>query len=503
MRQPTDAGSGEPSPPHSAPPATRRSLTVVAVMLSMFLAAMEATVVSTAMPTVVGELGGLHLYAWVFAVYMLALTVTVPIWGKLADLRGRKPVMLWGLALFLAASAACALAPSMELLIAARALQGLGAGALQPVAMTIVGDLFDVRARGRVQGYIGAVWGLAGLVGPLVGGSLVEHLSWRWVFSINLPFGLGCAAVLWLAYHERPERHQRRLDLWGAAALTGAVVAALAAVRSAGAAAVALPVAAAGFLLFLRAERRAPEPLLPLDLFRERSIAVASACGALMGAAMMAMTTFLPLWAQSVLQTTPEGTGQVFAPMLVGWPLASTLAGRLLPRTGYRAPIRLGLLLSAAAAVLAAALLRPGVPLLLPQALTFLYGAGLGMANTPLVIAVQSSVPWNRRGVATASVLFFRTIGGTLSVGLLGGVLAHGLAAGGVAPEVAEQLLGPGRRLLDPALLQGLSGALQGAISTILWAVAAIAVAAGAAALLFPRIRLDEPEGDVPAKAAP
>jgi EmrB/QacA subfamily drug resistance transporter len=500
MRPPADAGAGaeagEPSlPAGQAPPTTHRALTVVAVMLSMFLAAMEATVVSTAMPTVVGELGGLHLYAWVFAVYMLSLTVTVPIWGKLADLRGRKLVMLWGLGLFLAASVACALAPSMELLIAARALQGLGAGALQPVAMTIVGDLFDVRARGRVQGYIGGVWGLAGLVGPIVGGMLVEHLSWRWVFWINLPFGLGCAAVLWLGYHERPERHAHRLDLWGAATLAGAVVAALAAVRSAGAAAVALPLAVAGLLLFLRAERRAPEPLLPLDLFRERAIAVASACGALMGAAMMAMTTFLPLWAQSVLQTTPEGTGQVFAPMLIGWPLASALSGRLLPRTGYRVPIRLGLLLSAVAAVLAAALLRPGVPLLLPQALTFLYGAGLGLANTPLVIAVQSCVPWNRRGVATASVLFFRTIGGTLSVGLLGGVLAHGLAAGGVAPEVAEQLLGPERHLLEPALLQGLSGALQGAIQTILWAVAAIAVAAGVAALFFPSVGLERAEG--------
>src|SRR5512140_1236290 len=211
---------------------TSRPLTVVALLLGLFLAAMEMTVVSTAMPTVVAELGGLALYAWAFAGYMLTATVTVPIWGKLADLRGRKPVLLAGLALFLAGSSACGWAGSMTALIAWRAVQGLGAGALQPITFTIVGDLFDVHERGRMQGLFGAVWGLAGLVGPLVGGAIVHTVGWRWIFWINLPFGIASGIVLVAAYHERPERHEHRLDVGGAVLLACAVVAALAAARS-------------------------------------------------------------------------------------------------------------------------------------------------------------------------------------------------------------------------------------------------------------------------------
>src|SRR5512142_877247 len=204
---------------------------------------MEMTVVSTAMPTVVAELGGLPLYAWAFAAYLLANTVTVPIWGKLADLKGRKPVLLAGLALFLLGSSGCGVAGSMPTLIAWRAVQGLGAGAMQPVTFTIVGDLFDVHERGRMQGLFGAVWGVAGLVGPLVGGAIVHTVGWRWLFWMNLPFGLASAAVLSLAYHERPERHEHRLDVGGAALLSVAVVAALLAVRSRAAGLAAVPAA--------------------------------------------------------------------------------------------------------------------------------------------------------------------------------------------------------------------------------------------------------------------
>ena len=201
------------------PRQTNRTLTIVALLLAMFLAAMEMTVVSTAMPTAVGDLGGIHLYAWVFAAYMLTATVTLPIYGKLADLYGRKPVMLVGIALFLGGSFLCGHAGSMNTLILFRAIQGLGAGAIQPIAMTIVGDLFDVHQRARIQGVLGAVWGLAGLIGPVLGGAIVHWLSWRWVFYVNIPLGLGCAAVLILAYHEKVERHDHRLDFAGAALL--------------------------------------------------------------------------------------------------------------------------------------------------------------------------------------------------------------------------------------------------------------------------------------------
>jgi EmrB/QacA subfamily drug resistance transporter len=474
---------------------TSRPLTVVALLLGLFVAAMEMTVVSTAMPTVVAELGGLPLYAWAFAGYMLATTVTVPIWGKLADLRGRKPVLLAGTALFLVGSVACGGAGSMEALIAWRAVQGLGAGAMQPVTFTIVGDLFDVHERGRMQGLFGAVWGIAGLVGPLVGGAIVHTVGWRWIFWVNLPFGIASAAVLAVAYHERPERHPHRLDVAGAALLSVAVLAALLSARSRATAIVAVPVAALAAAAFLAVERRAREPLLPLDLFSQRVMVVASASGALMGAAMLSTVTYVPLWVQSVLGLPPTAAGAAIAPMALGWPVASAIAGRLVPRVGYRPLLVTGFATSAAATLLAALALRPGTPLLAVQALMALYGVGLGIANPPLLIAVQTSVAWSRRGVATASTLFFRTIGGTLAVGLLGGALASALAGAGAPPGLVEKLLGPERAALDPAAIAPVASALQGAMGTVFWAAAAIAAGAFAVVLAFPHVAIAPARG--------
>jgi len=442
------------------------------------------------MPTVVGELGGLPLYAWAFAAYMLATTVTVPIWGKLADLRGRKPVLLAGLGLFLLGSLACGHADTMGALIAWRSLQGLGAGAIQPITLTIVGDLFDLRERARMQGIFGAVWGVAGLVGPLAGGAIVHALGWRWVFWVNLPFGLASAAVLALAYHERPERHEHRLDVGGAALLACAVVAALFSARSRAAGLIGLPVAAVATALFVAIERRAREPILPLDLLLQPVMRVSSAAGALMGAGMLATVTFVPLWVQSVLGAPPTAAGGAIAPMAVGWPVASALSGRLLPRLGYRRLLLAGFATSAVAATLLALVLRPGASLPVVQATTALYGVGLGIANTPLVIAIQTSVAWNRRGVATASTMFFRTIGGTLSVGLLGGLLAHALSGAGVRQDFVERLLGPERATLDPEAVASVAAALQGAMGLVFWALAAIAVAAFATILRFPHLAI-------------
>jgi EmrB/QacA subfamily drug resistance transporter len=467
---------------------TRRPLTVVALLLSLFISAMEMTVVSTAMPTAVGELGGLHLYAWAFASYMLAATVTVPIWGKLADLHGRKPVMQAGTLLFLGGSAACGFAPSMEWLIFFRTLQGLGAGAMQPVALTIVGDLFSVHERARIQGVFGAVWGVAGLVGPLLGGAIVHYMSWRWIFWINLPVGVASLLVLQAAFHEKVERHPHGLDVAGAVTLSLAVVAVLVGARSPVHAAAALPVAAVAFALFLWQERRAPEPLVPLDLFQQPVLAASSAAGTLVGAGMFAVTSYLPLYAQALLGATPTGAGSAIAPMAIGWPIASAIGGRLIPRLGFRPLVRGGLFIAAVASVLLCVTLRPGVSLNVPRALTALYGLGLGFASTALVIAVQSSVPWQRRGVATASTLFFRTIGGTIAVGVLGGILAAALSRGGIDPIVAEQLLGPERASLAPALVASASGALEGGMRVIFFAVAGLAGLAFVVSLAFPKV---------------
>jgi MFS family permease len=280
----------------------------------------------------------------------------------------------------------------------------------------------------------------------------------------------------------------------GAALLAAAVIAALLAARSRGTGLVAIPVALAAAAGFVAVERRAREPLLPLDLFGSRVISVGSAAGALMGAALLGTVTFVPLWVQSVLGLPPTSAGAAIAPMALGWPVASAISGRLVPRLGYRPLLVAGFGTSAAAAILLALSLRPGAPLALVQALTALYGAGLGLANPPLLIAIQTSVPWSRRGVATASTLFFRTIGGTLAVGLLGAVLANALARAGARPELVERLLGPERGLVDPGALAALAGTRQGAMAIVFWTGAVIALAAFLVALAFPRVEL-EPSG--------
>src|SRR5690349_16049990 len=263
---------------------TNRPLTVASLILSLSMAAMEMTVVSTAMPTVVGDLGGIHYYSWVFTAYLLTSTVTVPMYGKLADLYGRKPVLLLGIAIFLVGSMASGLSTSVGALIAFRALQGLGAGAMQPTALTIVGDIYSLEERARMQGLFGAVWGVAGLVGPLLGGIIVKYLSWRWVFFINVPAGIAAAALLVVALHENVEHRRHSLDWAGSALLTFGLTALLIGVQGGRASAAGLPLAAVSLGIFFFVERRAPEPVLPLDLFRQRVMAVATTSGALVGA---------------------------------------------------------------------------------------------------------------------------------------------------------------------------------------------------------------------------
>ncbi len=475
--------------------ATSKPLTVFALLLTMFMAAMEMTVVSTAMPTVVGDLGGVQFYSWVFAAYMLVSTVTVPVYGKLADLYGRKPVLLFGLALFLLGSTLSGQAQSMTGLIVFRAIQGLGAGAMQPISMTIIGDLFTIAQRARMQGLFGAVWGLAGIAGPALGGFIVEQLSWRWVFYINVPFGLTSAAILAVSLHEKVERHERKLDIPGALVLTLGITALLAGARGGALGIAGLVLGAALIAGFLMIERTAAEPLLPLDLFRRPIMAVSSATGALLGACMISTVTFVPLYAQGVLHLSPTGAAWAIMPMLIGWPVASTLSGRLLPRLGARALVRAGLVCAAAAELLLALLLRPEASVWIPRGAMLLLGTGLGLSNTALIIAVQSSVAWRQRGVATASTMFFRTIGGTLAVGLLGGILAAALAADPQIPaSAADQLLGPTHgHDLGAAVLALLDKALVVGLERIFWILFAISLAAGAIGLLLPHVELSAP----------
>lgn len=469
---------------------TRRPATVVALLLAMFVSAVETTVVSTAMPTVVAELGGALHYAWVFSAYMLALTVMVPIYGKLADLYGRKPVILVAMTIFLVGSVATGCAKTMTALILFRAVQGLGVGGVHPVALTIIGDIFPVEERARMQGLFGSVWGVAGLAGPFLGGLIVSALSWRWVFFINVPVGLVAAIILWRAYDDPPVTKRRALDLAGAALCSASIVALLLAVEGI-AARVLVPASALLAGAFVLVERRAPEPMLSPKLFLRRAFTVASVLVFFFGAVMIGLTTFVPLYAQGVLAASPTAAGATIMPMVVAWPVASAIAARLVLRVGFRPMVRLGSALVAVAAVGLALGIARGATTTELAVVGTLMGAGMGTSNIALVLAVQTMSAYEERGVATASTMFFRSIGSTIGVGVMGASLSHALLAspvirgeGGAA--LVAQLLGRERGLLPEAVLRSIAGDLASAIAVVAWIAAGIALAALAASWLFP-----------------
>jgi len=480
------AGPQAPTDPYPAVPAlSPRSVVVAALLMAMFMAAMEATVVATVMPTVIADLGGLGLYGWVGASYLLASTVTVPLYGKLADRRGRKPVLLLGIALFLLGSLASGLSPTIEALIVFRAVQGAGAGAVQPVVLTILGDLFTPAERGKVQGFFGAMWGVAGISGPLLGGAIVAVASWRWVFLLNLPFGLASALVLVRSYHEERRRpvSDAPLDLAGA---TTELLASLAVLLAASGVApwILAPTAVALLGLFVVVERRAADPVVPLPLLSRPLIATTTASSLMLGATMNGVLNFLPLHVQGVLGAGPTASGLVIAPMLVGWPIASALTSRLLTRVGYRRPVRFGALLTLVGASAVVPLVASqSAPWMIGLAM-LIFGFGMGLANTAILIGVQASVGWEQRGVVTATTMFARTMGGALGVGGLGAVLAGRLERS-LDPNVVRALLDPELRVAALAM-PGAVEALGSALAPIFWGGALAAALALVGALLHP-----------------
>ncbi|KYF56571.1 disulfide bond formation protein DsbA [Sorangium cellulosum] len=458
------------------------------------MAALESTVVATAMPTVIGDLGGIQQYAWVTTAYLLTSSVLVPICGKLSDIYGRKPVILFGIAVFLIGSIASGAARTMPQLIAFRALQGAGAGAMQPMAMTISGDIFDLNERARIQGVFGAAWGLFGITGPMVGGLIVHYLSWRWVFYINIPFGIAAAALVATAFHERIDRRRHELDFLGAALLSAGVVALLLATgRLGGQTTVIAAIASVvSFAAFFAVERRAPEPMIPLPLFRRPVMLISNVAGAILGGAMMGTITFVPLFVQGVLRGSPTDAGSAIAPMLVGWPVASAIGGRLIPRVGFRPLIWVGLGFTALAGLALAIGGAHETPLML-RATTLVFGVGMGLSNVALLIAVQSSVAWDQRGIATASTMFSRLLGGVVAVGIMGGVLTAELAKDPSIPaDAASRLLTEeGARGLDPSVVQHLGEALTSGLTTVFWIIAVMGVVGFISALWFPRVPLE------------
>jgi EmrB/QacA subfamily drug resistance transporter len=461
----------------------------------MFLAALEATAVATAVPTAVGELGGVAHYSWVFSAYLLTSTTTVPLFGKISDLYGRKRTYQWAVVIFLVGSALCGAARSFPQLILFRALQGLGAGGVNPVATTIVGDIYTLEERGRIQGIFSGIWAMASLIGPLLGGLVTDALSWRWIFYLNIPFGLVSALMLQRWMREEMPRTEHRLDILGTVSLTAAVTLLLLAllegpgtwgwgdVRTLG----LLAGAALGLTVFLWQERRTPEPMLPLDLFQNRLIAVASVGNCLIGALLYALTAYVPMFGQGVLGGSAVMAGSILAPILLGWPLASTVAGRLLLKVDYRPMTIAGSVLVIAGTAMLA---RTGAATTGAWIMTsmMITGFGLGFLSMPYLLGVQNAVPRKRRGVATSTVQFFRSIGGAVAVAALGALLNARLQAIAGPGVDANAALEPALRArLAPAALHRLTGALLHGLQGTFLAITGLGVACLFVAWLFPR----------------
>ncbi len=482
----------------------RKALITLATLIGAFLAALDSTVVGTAMPTVIGELGGLELYPWAFASYLLAATVTGPVFGKLSDTYGRKPVYLAGIFLFLLGSVLAGTSQSMAALISFRTLQGLGAGAVQPVAITIMGDIFELETRARVQGLFGAVWGISAVVGPAAGGFITDLISWRWVFYVNVPFGIVAAVLLAATLTESFERREHSPDYLGTALLTGGLVAVLLALLG-GTRGLSAALFVAGSIvlaLFVLVERRAVDPVVPLDLFAERIITVSALGNVAMGGVLLGVSVYVPLFVQGALGGTAITAGAAVASLSIGWPVGSFVGGRLLLLTGYRATLLLGSALIALGSALCVPM-DSGTSLAYIVVAVVVIGLGLGFSSTSYLVSVQNAVPWRRRGVATSSVVFFRTVGGSVGVAVMGAFLNASLgeryraavdrAAGG--NEGLRRLLSDPNALLQPAVrgripeaaYRELAGALAASLSPAFWVLLFFGLSALAVATLFPR----------------
>jgi multidrug resistance protein len=439
----------------AARPATtgRRGAVVAALMLSMALAALDATIVSTAVPQIVGDLGGFSVFSWLFSGYLLAVTVTLPLYGKLSDTFGRKPVLIAGSVIFLLGSLLCALAWNMGALIAFRVVQGLGGGALQGTVQTLAADLYPLKDRPKIQSKLSTVWAVSAVAGPGLGGVLATYADWRWIFLINLPIG---ALALWLIVrhlHE-PERQapaHARVDWAGALAVFACGGVLLTALVQGGVAwpwlsVPSLALFGAGLALVavvVLVERRAAEPIIPGWVWRRRTIAAVNLALGALGLLMVAPSVFLPTYAQSVLGLAPVAAGFVLSVWTLSWPVSAALSQHVYRRIGFRNTAMLGI--GTAALILFAFpfLPYPGQAWQ-PTLLMLLLGAALGLFQLPLIVGVQSTVEWAERGTATASVLFCRQTGQTIGAAVFGavanGVLAARLGGAGDLDSVTRAL---------------------------------------------------------------
>jgi EmrB/QacA subfamily drug resistance transporter len=515
-RAPAPAAAGAPAPPAPAvdepvtavaadvaPALTHRQILAVfwGLGMGMLLASLDGTIVSTAMPTIVGDLGGLDHLAWVFTSYLLASTVSTPIYGKLGDLYGRKRLFQVAIVVFLVGSALCGVATGMGQLIAFRFLQGIGAGGLIVVAQAIIADVVSPRERGRYQGYLGAMFGASSVAGPLLGGFFTDHLSWRWVFYVNIPIGIAALIVTSAVLPTRPRDRAVRIDLAGSALLTGAITAFVLVTTWGGneyawgsPTIVGLGVAAVVMLgAFLVVEQRVAEPVLPLRLFRDRTFTIATSTMFVVGVAMFATVSFLPLFLQIVGGESATDSGLLLVPLMAGLLGASIVAGQVITRTGrYRLFPIAGMALVALGIFLLSTM-GPDVGRLAASTYMFVLGVGFGCVMQVMVLAAQNTAAGSDLGVATSSVNFFRSVGGSIGVAVFGALftnrLAHelartatGVSADSVRPDTVAELA--------PGVRADVVGAFATALTDVFLVVVPVAVVGFVLTLLLREIPL-------------
>jgi MFS family permease len=459
-------------PAESATEAEHRGAVVAALMLTVGLAAIDATIVATAVPQIVADLGSFSLFPWIFSIYLLTNAVTVPIYGRLSDIFGRKPVLLVGVAGVLAGSILCAVAWSMVALIVFRGVQGLAAGAILPTTTTIVGDLYSPAERGRIQGYISSVWGATAIAGPATGGLIAQYWTWRGICCLNQPIGVGAAWLIQRYLHERVERRTRRIDYAGAFTLTASCSLLILALLEGGVSwawgsvvSIALFVSAAVLLAaFVWIERTVAEPILPLWIFRHRTLLAGNLAGLAIGAILIGQSSYVPTYAQRVVGVGAVVAGFAMAAMTIGWPIAATLAPRVYLRIDFRSTALLGGVIATAGCLLLALFVDAGSGVWRVAAASFVLGVGMGFASVSTVVAVQSVVGWGSRGVVTGSNMFIRTLGSAVGIAVFGSI-ANGRLA---------------HRRQTPA-------AIYHAVHGVFWALVAAAVLGVVAQLLLPR----------------
>jgi EmrB/QacA subfamily drug resistance transporter len=485
---------------------SKRPLVLFAMMLANFMAAVEATIVATAIPTIVSNLGGFSLFTWVFSAFLLTQGATIPLYGKLADIYGRKNVFIFGVSLFICGSALCGFAGSMYVLIIFRAIQGIGAGAVLPISQTIIGDIYNLEERARVQGYLSSVWGIAAVIGPAIGGIIVENISWSWVFFINIPIGLICMLIVYLYFHEKALiDNTHKINKGIKIDYTGSLLLII------GTSLLLIPLLEAGnvwqvtdirffgmlilsiivFLLFGITERRAENPVIPFKLIKSSVILFPNITSMVVGISTIAISSIIPMFAQGVFGTTAIVAGFLLASMSIGWPIASSQSGKIILKKGFRFTAILGILILITGSLLMLLIDRNSN---FTEIVIFIFiiGLGLGLLSTTSIVAVQHAVPWSKRGVATSSNSFMRMLGSTFGATFFGWLLNFHIRANLAESQKNIDII---KILVDPlqrakytsGFISGLRDILAGAVHNVYFYLAIIILLGIIAASRIPK----------------